>query len=449
MSFNIGDILQGEVIDFTHKGKGIVKIDNMAIFVEKAIIGDIIQLEIKENKKNFHIGKLIKIIKPSEDRISDNLFRESGETPFINYKYEAQLKWKEDKVKTDLRKFAGLNDVIVNPIIGMDDPYRYRNHVQIPVGSKNGKAVLGFFERGSHNIVDMKATSLQPEIGDKILETVKLWIDKYNIVPYDRRAGKGMLRHIGIRTNADNEAMLILVTATEKLSNSDELIRMINKELPQVVSIYHNINKLQSAPTYGREYRKLFGKDHLIDHIGSLKFKISPNSFFQVNRIQAEVLYSHALSYLNLKNTDTAADIYCGIGTISLFIAKHAKEVYGIESVPAAIRDAKENSKLNNISNAQFHLGKAEEVFPKLIKEGLKPNKVIVDPPRKGCEKEVLEAIVELKPEVVVYVSCNPTTMARDVRYLLDEGYEVKQVQPVDMFAHTSEIECVMGLVRL
>ncbi len=443
MDFKVGEILEGEIIDFTHEGNGVMKKDNFAFFVPGGIIGDKVEIKITELKKHYGTGSIIKVIEPSSDRANDDIVSFSGEIPLINYNYSKQLEWKRHKVKMDLLKFATLLDIEVKDTLGMEHPYRYRNHMQIPVGNRKGKAVLGFFEKGSHNIVDMDGSILQPEIGDEILDTIRQWVEKYNISPYDRRTNKGILRHIGIRTNKDNQAMVIMVTATDNLPNSKELINVL-KSNEGIVSIYHNINNQKSAPTYGRKYIKLYGEDRLVDYLGNFKFSISPNSFFQVNRSQAEILYSTAMDYLEPSMEDVVFDIYCGIGTISLYIANQAKKVYGIEYIKAATEDAIENAKLNNINNAEFITGKAEEVFPDLMSKGIKGNKVVVDPPRKGCEPEVLEAIVKLNPERVVYVSCNSTTMARDVKYLLDNGYEVKKVQPVDMFPHTAHVESII-----
>ena len=447
MDLNVGDILQGEILDFTHEGNGVLRIDNFAFFIPNGLIGDKVEFKVTELKKNFGFGSIVKLIEPSKDRVK-NVESESGETPLINYDYKKQLDWKKHKVKMDLLKFAGLDDIDINDTIGMDNPYRYRNHTQIPVGSKNGKVVMGFYEKGSHEVVDMDGSILQPKIADEILKIIKEWIVRFDIKPYDSRKNKGVLRHIGIRTNKDDQAMVIIVTATDYLPKSDELISLLNSKAKEVISIYHNINNMKSAPTYGRKYIKLYGEDRLVDYLGKYKFNISPNSFFQVNRTQAEILYDKAIEFLDLHNDDEAFDIYCGIGTISLYIADKAKKVYGIESVKSAIDDAKENAKLNNIDNAEFIIGKAEEVFPDLTNKGVKANKVVVDPPRKGCEKEVLEAIVKLNPERVVYVSCNSTTMARDVKYLLENGYEVREVQPVDMFAHTVHVEAIILMTR-
>ncbi|WP_313755998.1 23S rRNA (uracil(1939)-C(5))-methyltransferase RlmD [Tissierella sp.] len=449
MGINIGDIVRGKIIDFTHEGNGVLKIDNFTVFVTGAIIGDEVVARIDKIKKNFAIGSVVDIIEPSKDRIAldFDIPEARGGVPLIEYKYSKQLEWKKNKVKIDLAKIVGLMDIEVKDTIGMEYPFRYRNHVQIPVGEKNGNTVIGFYEINSNDIVDMDSSILQPEIGDRIINIIRTWMNKYNIRPYDKKNKKGILRHIGIRINKDNKAMVILVIGSDRLPNEKELVKMLIEE--DVISIYQNINKLNSSITYGKEYRKLYGEDRLLDYIGDYKFYLSPNSFFQVNRIQAEVLYNKVVEYLAPDKYDVIYDLYCGIGTISLYIASNVEKVYGIEIVKEAIEDAKENAVLNNIDNTEFIVGKAEEVFPKLMKRGIKGNKVVLDPPRKGCEKEVLEAVVELNPEKVVYVSCNSATMARDVKYLVENGYKVEEVQPVDMFPHTVHVECVVGIQKI
>ena len=449
MSINIGDTVQGEIIDFTHEGKGVLKYDNLIVFVNGGLIGDIVKVKISKIKKNFAIASLIKIIKPSKDRVNldFNISESRGGIPLIEYRYTKQLEWKKNKVKEDLAKIAGLLNIKINDTIGMDDPFRYRNHTQIPVGENNGDIVLGFYEINSNNIVDMKGSILQAKLGDQIMDIIRNWMEEHKIKSYNRKSRKGTIRHIGIRVNKDEEAMLIIVTASNNLNYEKELIKDLRRA--NVVSIYQNINKGINSGTYGKKYRKIYGEDTLLDYIGDCKFHLSPNSFFQVNSSQAEVLCNQAIDYLDLNKEDIVYDLYSGIGTISLYIASKAKEVYGIEIVAEAVEDANKNAKINNISNTQFLSGKAEEIFPQLIKKGIKGNKVIVDPPRKGCGKEVLEAIVGLSPERIVYVSCNPSTMARDIRYLANDGYKILEVQPVDMFPHTAHVESVVLISKI
>ena len=445
----IGNIYKGQVIDFTHEGNGVIKYDGFPIFVEDVVIGDFIEFKLVEKKKSFGIGVVSRIIVQSTDRIEYSFDTSTlgGGVPLINYKYDKQLEWKENKVKQDLLRIGGI-DVEVSKIIGMKSPFRYRNHSQIPVGEKDGKVVIGYYKAKSNDIIPIDEDYLQPEIADRIIDTVKAWVIEYDIQVYNREKELGVIKHLGIRTNENNEAMLILVTAFSKIPYKYELIHKLVKECPGVVSIYQNINQEKGKFTYGREYVHLFGQEQLRDYIGDLQFDISPDSFFQVNRLQTRVLYEIAKSFLEGKTDDVVFDIYSGIGTISLFIAKDVKKVIGIESVKSAVENAKSNSKKNNIDNVEFYLGKAEIVFPKLIGEN-KANKVIVDPPRKGCEREVLDAIIELSPERIVYVSCNPSTLARDIKILDRSGYEVTKVQPVDMFPHSAHVECVALMSRV
>ncbi len=443
----IGDKVQGEIIDFTHEGNGVLKVDDFIVFLSGGLIGDIVAGEIDQVKKNFATGNLSEIIEPSKDRIDFQTSESKAGIPLIEYDYAKQLEWKKEKVEKDFARIANLEDIEIKDMIGMENTIRYRNHVQIPVGSKNGKTIIGFYEAGSNDIVEMDETILQPETGNKVMNIVKAWMEKYEISSYNKLSKKGIMRHIGIRINKDGEIMLILVTGSNELPNIDELIEMLEDE--NVVSIYQNINKANSPVTYGRKYIKIHGEDKIIDYIGDYKFELSPNSFFQINRLQAEVLYNKVEEYLDLKEEDVVYDLYSGIGTISLYIAEKAKQVYGIEIVEKAIEDAKKNAILNYTKNVDFILGRSELIFPKYVKNNVKANKVVIDPPRKGCEKEVLESIVKLGPEKVVYVSCNPTTMARDIKYLVENGYKVKEVQPIDMFPHTSHIECVVRIQKI
>lgn len=449
MDINIGDIIEGEIIDFTHEGNGVMKIDDFIYFVSGALIGDKVKAEISKIKKNFAIASTVEIIEASKDRIErdENIEESLGGIPLINYKYEKQLEWKKEKVEKDLEKFAGIRDLKVNDVIGMELPYRYRNHVQVPVASKAGKTIIGFYEAGTNDIVPMRETILQSETGNKVLSIVKQWIDRYNIKAYDRKKQKGTLRHIGIRTNDKDEAMLILVTGEDMVPKKDELLELIKNNTDQIKSVYQNVNKMKSPVVYGNKYKLLFGEEKLIDTIGKYKFSISPNSFFQTNRIQAEKLYDKVVEFLDLKEEDIVYDLYSGTGTISIYIAEKVERVYGIEVVSAAIKDAKENAVMNNIGNVEFVLGKAEEIIPK-ISEIKKPNKIILDPPRKGCEKELIEKIIEISPERIVYVSCNSSTMARDIKHLIESGYKLVEVQPLDMFPHAMDVEAVTLLTK-
>jgi 23S rRNA (uracil1939-C5)-methyltransferase len=449
MNMKIGDLIVGEIIDFTHEGNGVMKIEGFPIFVEDALIGDKVEVKITAVKKSFAIGEVEALITPSEDRVEYKFDTDTlgGGVPLIGYSYKKQLEWKRSKVIQDLKRIGGI-DAQVKPVIGMGHPFRYRNHSQVPAGKVEEKVVTGYYRRKSSDIVPMEEDHLQPEVADQILRIVRAWIDKYEISVYDRDRGEGIIRHIGIRTNENNESMVILVTTFSQIPNKFQLVHMLVKDCPGVVSVYQNINPTDSRFTYGREYIHLFGKEKLTDYIGDLQFEISPDSFFQINRQQVKALYGKAQEFLEGDKDDLVFDLYSGIGTISLFVAGDVKKVIGIESVKAAVMNAKENARLNNVSNAEFHYGKAENLFPQMIEKGERANKVILDPPRKGCDKELMEAIIKLDPERVVYVSCNPSTLARDLKLLVEAGYRVEEVQPVDMFPHSAHVECVCLLTR-
>ena len=450
MDIKLGSIVKGEIIDFTHEGKGVIKVDSFTIFVEGGLIGDKVEAKIEHMKKSFATGRVIDIIEPSKDRATlDFPIEESmGGIPLVEYDYSKQLEWKTSKVKRDLERIGKIKDVKVHETLGMVDPFGYRNHVQIPVGMEDYKTVVGFYELSSRDIVDMKASILMPEIANKTLKIIRNWIDQYNIKAYDKNTKDGVLRHIGLRINKNDEVMIILVTGSKRLPEKDELIRLLTLELEEIKSVFHNVNTMNSPIVYGEHYYKVYGEDKLIDSIGDYKFNISPNSFFQVNRSQSEVLYDIATKYLNPNKEDTIFDLYSGIGTIPIYIADKVKYIYGIESVSEAVKDANENKELNNVDNIEIIQGRAEIILDRLVDQVPQGNKIILDPPRGGCEEEVLEAIIKMSPERIVYISCNSTTLARDAKYLVDKGYKIEEVQPVDMFPHTMHVEAVTLLTK-
>lgn len=443
MDLNKGQIIKGEVIDFTHEGNGLIKIDDFVVFLDGGIIKDKVEVEITKVKKNFALGKITKIIEKSEDRSDISSIEKDTGLPLIEYDYKKQLEYKKKKVESDLNKFAGL-DINVEDTIGMDNPYEYRNHVQIPVVRYADKTYIGFFKQSSKSVLDIDETILLNSYGNEVFKIVKEYILENNL-GYGKKENKGYIRHIGIRINKLNEIMLILVTNKDKLPLKDELIEKLKDS--NVISIYQNINSSKSSLVYGRKYIKIYGNDYIEDYIGDFKYNISPKSFFQVNSRQTEVLYNKAIEYLEPEKEDIIYDLYCGIGTISMFAAKKAKKVIGIEVVKEAIDDANKNKELNNIDNIEFLTGETEKVLPELVEKSSIGNKVILDPPRAGCEEDLLKTILQLNPERIVYVSCNPSTLARDIN-ILQEKYRVKNVQPVDMFPHTAHIETVAILVK-
>ncbi|WP_322925104.1 23S rRNA (uracil(1939)-C(5))-methyltransferase RlmD [Paenibacillus campi] len=337
----------------------------------------------------------------------------------------------------------------VLPTLGMAEPWRYRNKAQVPIGQQDGQLVGGFYARGSHRIIDMQSCLIQDSRNDELVNKVKAIGQELGIQPYNEESGGGILRHVVVKVGfATNEMMIVLVTNGERLPRKPEWIERIRAAMPQVVSICQNINTKQTNVIFGDETRTLWGRDVIHDYIGDVKFAISARSFYQVNPVQTEVLYEKAVQYAGLTGKETVIDAYCGIGTISLFLAQHAKQVYGVEIVKEAIEDARKNAELNGMTNVEFEVGASEDVIPRWQEQGITPDVIVVDPPRKGCDPKLLETIVQMQPEKVVYVSCNPSTLARDLQVLEEGGYQTVEVQPVDMFPHTVHVEAVVLLVK-
>ncbi len=339
--------------------------------------------------------------------------------------------------------------MLVHPTLGMDEPWRYRNKAQVPFGEEEGGLVAGFFAKGSHRIVDMESCLIQHENNDEVVAAVKGIARDLGITAYDEATHRGVLRHVVVKYGfATGEIMIVLITNGTEIPRKNEWIQRIREAFPDVLSICQNINSKRTNVIFGDEIKVLWGQSVIHDTIGDVKFAISPRSFYQVNPQQTEVLYRKALEYAQLSGEETVIDAYCGIGTISLFLAQHAKKVYGVEIVPEAIEDARINAELNGITNVEFAVGAAEHILPEWKNQGIRPEVIVVDPPRKGCDEALLETILVMKPERVVYVSCNPATLARDLRVLEDGGYRTMEVQPVDMFPHTVHVECVVGICR-
>ncbi|GGO06675.1 23S rRNA (uracil(1939)-C(5))-methyltransferase RlmD [Saccharibacillus kuerlensis] len=344
---------------------------------------------------------------------------------------------------------ADAGGILVPPTLGMSDPWRYRNKAQVPMGEENGRLIGGFYARGSHRIVDMETCIIQHEANDEMVEAVKEIGRELGITAYDEETGRGLLRHVVVKVAfATGEKMVVLVTNSDRLPKAEQWIAAITERVPGVKSICHNVNTRQTNVIFGDITRVLWGEEVIHDYIGDIKFAISARSFYQVNPAQTEVLYGKTLEYAGLTGNETVIDAYCGIGTISLFLAQKAKRVYGVEIVKEAIEDARKNAEINGITNAEFEVGASEDVIPRWKEQGITPDVIVVDPPRKGCDARLLETIIEMQPERVVYVSCNPATLARDLRVLEDGGFKTTKVQPVDMFPQTVHVEAVALLTR-
>lgn len=447
------EIVTVMIDDLTHDGNGIGKVDGYPLFIPNVLPGEKAEIKVVKVNKRFGYGRLEKLMTESDERVSPpcNVFYKCGGCQLQHMSYDMQLQMKQNQVKNVMKKIAHIDDSIVEPVLGMEDPWRYRNKIQMPVGEKDGELITGFYQRRSHRIIDdMERCIIQNEVGDRMVDAVRTIANDLGIDAYDEITHKGTLRHIIVRTAYEtNDTMIILVTRTKHLPHKQTLIEQLTKKFPSLRSIIHNINSDKTNVILGKQTNTIYGDDYIIDSIDDLKFKISPQSFYQVNPTQTKVLYDTALLYAEVDENDVVIDAYCGIGTISLFLAKRAKKVYGVDIVLQAIKNAKENAKLNDIDNAEFVVGKAEEVMPKWKKDGLKPNVIVVDPPRKGCDEVFLQAMIDMEPERIVYVSCNPSTLARDLKILEEGGYKTKKIQPVDMFSQTSHVECCVLLKKI
>ncbi|MBC8624247.1 23S rRNA (uracil(1939)-C(5))-methyltransferase RlmD [Bacillus paralicheniformis] len=437
--------------DLTHEGAGVAKVDGFPIFVPNALPDEKAQIKVTRVKKGFAFGRLIDLKEESRFRTDAPcpIYKQCGGCQLQHINYEGQLLYKQKQVKDVLERIGklDLSRITVHPTLGMEDPWNYRNKAQVPVGEREGGLIAGFYQQRSHEIIDMNECLIQQTENDRVVQAIKEICGKYGIKAYNEERHKGWLRHIMVRYGAvTGEMMVVFITRTNDFPHKAKIVEEITAAFPHVKSIVQNINPKKTNVIFGDETTVIWGEEYIYDTIGEIKFAISARSFYQVNPEQTKVLYDKALEYAELNGEETVIDAYCGIGTISLFLAKQAKKVYGVEIVPEAIEDAKRNAELNGIENAEFEVGEAEVVIPKWYKEGIKADTLVVDPPRKGCDEALLRTILEMKPKRVVYVSCNPGTLARDLRVLEDGGYETLEVQPVDMFPHTSHVECVAVL---
>ena len=444
-----------DIVSQGYEGEGIAKInDTFTVFIEGALKGERVNVRIVKSKKSFAYGKLLEVIEPSLERCEAkcSIHKRCGGCKLQYSTYKEQLNFKFERVKDCITKIGKLDESIVQFPLGMDEPWRYRNKVQLPIGMVNGELKIGFFAPRSHEIIDMETCLIQDEIADKVVGITRSWIKKNNIKPYNidgKYDETGILRHIMIRRGfTTNEVMVVLVTNGSKLPNKDEFISLITENIPGIKSIVQNINSKPTNVILGQECITLWGESTISDYIGEFKFNISPLSFFQVNPVQTEVLYNKALEYAGLTGDETVFDAYCGTGTITLFLSQKAKKVYGVEIIPQAIENANINAKENNVNNVEFFVGESEVVIPDLINKGIKADVVVVDPPRKGCDVKLLNAITNIDAKKIVYVSCDPSTLARDLAILEGNGYKTVRVQPVDMFPHTAHIETCVLLQR-
>ena len=453
MEFRKNDLVTLEIEDCGIDGEGIGKADGFTVFVKDAVIGDTVTAKIIKAKKNYGYGRLMEVLKPSPYRVEPKceFARQCGGCQLQALSYDQQLVFKTNKVKGHLERIGGFTDIPMEPIIGMDELFHYRNKAQFPVGrNKEGKIVTGFYAGRTHNIIENRDCALGVAENKEVLDRVIAHMEKYGIEPYNEATGKGLVRHVLIRYGYfTKEVMVCLILNGNKIPKEEQLVKSLC-EIPGMTSITINVNKKRSNVILGEEICLLWGQEYITDRIGDISYQISPLSFYQVNPMQTQKLYAKALEYADLHGQETVWDLYCGIGTISLFLAQKAKFVRGVEIVPAAIENAKENAKLNGLENTEFFVGKAEEVLPREYKKnGVYADVIVVDPPRKGCDETLLETMVEMNPERIVYVSCDSATLARDLKYLCERGYELRKVCPVDQFGMTVHVETVCLLSKL
>ena len=460
------ELVKVKIEDIGVGGEGIGKVDGYTLFIKDTIIGDVVEAKVMKAKKNYGYARLMNVLTPSEDRVEKvvcPMARKCGGCQIQEMKYPAQLAFKESKVRGNLERIGEvpgeLLDQIMHPVVGMDEegmqPFRYRNKAQFPIGTdKDGRVTAGFYAGRTHSIIGNTDCVLGVEVNEEILNCILDFMEKFEIPAYDEVKHKGLVRHVLLRYGfKTDEIMVCLVINGKTIPHCHDLVGRL-RQIPGMTSITLSSNTAKTNVIMGDTIRLLWGQEFITDYIGEIKYQISPLSFYQVNPVQTEKLYGLALDYAGLTGNETVWDLYCGIGTISLFLAKKAKQVYGVEIVPQAIDDARNNAKINDITNAEFYVGKAEEVLPEYYKEYEKTHNgevahadvIVVDPPRKGCEESLLQTIVDMQPEKVVYVSCDSATLARDVKFLRANGYELKDVTPVDQFPHTVHVETVVLL---
>ena len=458
---NKNDIVTVEITDIGVSGEGIGHVDGYTLFIKDAVIGDVVEAKVMKAKKNYGYARLMKVITPSEYRVEPKcaFARRCGGCQIQEMSYDRQLVFKDQKIRGNLERIGGFTkeqiEAVMQPVVGMENPFGYRNKAQFPFGTdKEGNPITGFYAGRTHDIIANTDCALGVEQNKEILEIILQYMRENKIKSYDEKTGKGLIRHALIRYGfKTKEIMVCLVINGKKLPKAERLIEKLI-QIEGMTSITISPNTRRDNVIMGDSYEILWGQGYITDYIGNVKYQISPLSFYQVNPVQTEKLYGLALEYADLKGDETVWDLYCGIGTISLFLAQKAKQVYGVEIVPQAIDDAKENAKINAIDNAEFFVGKAEEVLPEYYAEYEREHNgetahadvIVVDPPRKGCDETLLETIVKMQPEKVVYVSCDSATLARDLKYLCANGYEIKMCRGVDQFPQSVHVETVVLL---
>ncbi len=446
------DIVEVEIVDLTHEGAGVAKVDGLVFFVENALPSEKILMRVLKVNKKIGFGKVEKYLVQSLHRNQDLdlAYLRSGIADLGHLSYPEQLKFKTKQVKDSLYKIAGIADVEVAETLGMEHPVKYRNKAQVPVRRVNGVLETGFFRKNSHNLMPLEDFFIQDPVIDQVVVALRDLLRRFDLKPYDEKEQSGLIRNLVVRRgHYSGQIMVVLVTTRPKVFRVDQLIEQVIKQFPEIVSVMQNINDQNTNAIFGKEWRTLYGQDYITDQMLGNDFQIAGPAFYQVNTEMAEKLYQTAIDFAELKNDDVIIDAYSGIGTIGLSVAKHVKEVYGVELIPEAVENSKKNAPLNNISNAHYVCDTAENAMKNWLKEGIQPTVILVDPPRKGLTESFIKASAQTGADRIAYISCNVATMARDIKLYQELGYELKKVQPVDLFPQTHHVETVALLSKL
>ena len=445
------DIVEVEIVDWTHEGAGVAKVDGLVFFVENALPSEKILMRVLKVNKKIGFGKVEEYLvqSPHRNKDLDLAYLRSGIADLGHLAYPEQLKFKTKQVKDSLYKIAGIADVEVAETLGMENPVKYRNKAQVPVRRVNGILETGFFRKNSHDLMPLEDFFIQDPVIDEVVVALRDLLRRYDLKPYDEKEQAGLIRNLVVRRgHYSGQIMVILVTTRPKIFRVDQLIEQLINQFPEIVSVMQNINDQNTNAIFGKEWRTIYGQDFITDKMLGNDYQIAGPAFYQVNTEMAEKLYQTAIDFAALKSDDVVTDAYSGIGTIGLSVAKHVKEVYGVEVIPEAVENSKKNAQLNNISNAHYVCDTAENAMKNWLKEGIQPTVILVDPPRKGLTESFIKASSETGAERIVYISCNVATMARDIKLYQELGYELKKVQPVDLFPQTHHVECVVLLQR-
>ncbi|MCY7025553.1 23S rRNA (uracil(1939)-C(5))-methyltransferase RlmD [Streptococcus sanguinis] len=445
------DVIEVEIVDLSHEGAGVAKAEGLVFFVENALPGELIRMRVLKVNKKIGFGKVEEFLRTSDQR-NENLdmaYLRTGIADLGHLNYSAQLDFKRKQVKDSLYKIAGLSDVEVLPTLGMEQPLGYRNKAQVPVRRVNGQLETGFFRKNSHDLLPIEDFYIQDPVIDQVILFTRDLLRRFDLKPYDEQEKTGLIRNLVVRRgHYSGEIMVILVTTRPKIFRVEQLMERLTEAFPAIKSIMQNINDQPGNAIFGKDWRTLYGQDYITDQMLGNDFQIAAPAFYQVNTEMAEKLYQTAIDFSELTADDVVLDAYSGIGTIGLSVAKQVKQVYGVEVIPEAVENSRKNAAINGITNASYVCAPAEEAIQNWLKEGIQADVILLDPPRKGLTESFIKASVSMEPKKITYISCNVATMARDIKLYQELGYELKKVQPVDLFPQTHHVECVSLLVK-